>query len=225
MSQAFPSLERLRTDQGKLGQLMLGGRLGLALLAGAAVVLVTVVGGAYYVGTLSSSQASQQSQAPAQAPAGSQQAPAQQAAPAIQWRIIGTFGSWEARCTTPPGQTAQLCTAVLQIINNQNKSVLMSWIVGPDDKGALQSIFQTPTGVMIGNGVEVKIGNAAARKVSYQSCNPQQCTASGPMNDAFVKEITAAERANITLTAANGQALNFGIPVGGFDKALAAIKK
>jgi invasion protein IalB len=225
MSQAFPSLERLRTNQGKLGQLMLGGRLGLALLAGVAVLLVAAAGGAYYIGTLSSSQAIQQSQTPAQAPTTSQQAPAQQAAPAIQWRTIGTFGSWEARCTTPPGQTAQLCTAVLQIINNQNKSVLMSWIVGPDEKGVLQAILQTPTGVMIANGVEIKVGNAAARKVSYQSCNTQQCTASGPMNDAFVKEITVAERANITLTAINGQALNFGIPVGGLDKALAAIKK
>lgn len=225
MSQAFSSLERLRMDQGKLVQLMLGGRLGLALLAGVAVLLVAAAGGAYYIGTLSSSQATQQSPAPAQASASSQQAPAQQAAPAMQWRTIGTFGSWEARCTTPPGQTAQLCTTLLQIINNQNKSVLMSWIVGPDEKGVLQSILQTPTGVMIANGVEIKVGNAPARKVSYQSCNTQQCTASGPMNDAFVKEITVAERANITLTAANGQALNFGIPVGGFDKALAAIKK
>ncbi len=222
MSQTFPSAE---LHQSEPGQLVLGVKLGLALVAGVAVLLAAAAGGAYYAGTLSSVQATQQSQAPAQAPAPPQQAPAQQAAQAIQWRTIGTFGSWEARCTTPPGRTTQLCTTVLQIINNQNKNVLMSWIVGPDEKGALQSIFQTPTGVMIANGVDIKIGNAAARKVSYQSCNPQQCTASGSMNDAFVKEIMAAERANVTLTAANDQALNFGIPVAGFDKALAAIKK
>ena len=202
---------------------MFGGKLGLALVAGVAVLFVAAAGGAYYVGTLRSSPQAQPAQP--QAADQPQQAPNQPAAPVIQWQTVATYGSWEARCATPPGRTTQLCTAVLQVVNNQNKNVLMSWIIGPDEKGGLQTIFQTPTGVMIGNGVDVKMGTAAARKFSFQSCGPQQCTASGPMNDAFVKEVTASERANITLTAANGQELNFGIPVSGFDKALAVIKK
>jgi hypothetical protein len=45
------------------------------------------------------------------------------------------------------------------------------------------------------------------------------------MNDAFVKEMMAAPKADVSLTAMNGQTLNFGIPVAGIDKALAAIKK
>jgi invasion protein IalB len=223
MSQSFSYFERQNMDHRDGGQGMLAGKMGFAIIGLGAVFLIAAAGGAYYVGTLSASSQAQQAQAPAR-PA-QQQAPARPAAPAVQWRTVGTFGSWEARCATPPGRTTQLCTAVLQVINNQNKNVLMSWIVGPDDKGALQAVFQTPTGVMIGNGVDVKLGNAAVRKISFQTCTPQQCTATGPMNDAFVKEITGAERANITLTAANGQALNFGIPVAGFDKALAAIKK
>jgi invasion protein IalB len=223
MSQSFSNFERQGMEQHETSMGGFGGKMGLILVGAGAVLLIAAGAGAYYVGTLSSSsQPQQQAQAPAR-PA--QQAPAQPQAPTIQWRTVGTFGSWEARCTTPPGRTTQLCTAVLQVINNQNKNVLMSWIVGPDDKGALQSIFQTPTGVMIANGIDVKLGNAAVRKISFQACGPQQCTAAGPMNDAFIKEITANERANVTLTAANGQAMNFGIPVAGFDKAIAAIKK
>jgi len=197
MSQTYTNFDRQRIDDRDTAQKRLAGGMGIAMIAGGVVFLLAAAGGAYYVGTLNSS------------------------APAP--RTVGTFGSWEARCATPPGRTAQICTAVLQVVNNQNKNVLMSWIVGPDDKGALQTVFQTPTGVMIGNGVDVKVDNAAVRKISFQACGPQQCTATGPMNDAFIKEISGADKANITLTAANGQALNFGIPVGGFDKALAAI--
>ena len=78
---------------------------------------------------------------------------------------------------------------------------------------------------MVSSGVSVKLGNAAARKINFQSCAAQQCTAVAPMNDAFVKEVSGAEKADVTVTALNGQTLNFGIPVAGLDKALAAIKK
>ena len=45
------------------------------------------------------------------------------------------------------------------------------------------------------------------------------------MNGAFVKEVVAAPKADVTLTAMNGRTLNFNLPVTGLDKALAAIKK
>ena len=212
-----------RPSRDDTGGNVLAGKTGLYLLIGGAALLV-VAAGAFFVGMM---------RAPAQAPrnvaanpAPAQPAPAQPAAPApLQWTTVGTFGSWEARCTTPPGAKARVCTAVLQVINNANKTVLMSWIVAPDEKGVLQAVFQTPTGVMVSSGVDVKIGNTAARKINFQSCAQQQCTAIGPMNDAFVKEVLAAPKADVTLTALNGRQLNFGIPVAGLDKALAAIKK
>jgi invasion protein IalB len=225
MNQNFSNFDRQRVDERRPAQGLMGGRTGLYLLIGGTAFLIVAAAGAYYLGTLKSAAPRPLAQAQAQAPAAPQQQAQPAAPPPLQWTTIGTFGSWEARCTTPPGQTAKLCTALLQVIDNRNKNVLMAWIVGPDDKGALQTVFQTPTGVMIGNGVEVKLGNAAARKINFQSCGTQQCTAVAPMNDAFVKEVSAAQKADVTLTALNGRALNFGIPVAGLDKALAAIKK
>jgi invasion protein IalB len=115
--------------------------------------------------------------------------------------------------------------AWLEVINQQSKQVMIAWIVGPDNKGALQTLFQTPTGVRVAAGVDVKLGNAAARHVNYITCLPRQCTAGMPMDDAFVKDTIAAQKADVTLYAPDGKGINFGIPVIGFDKAVAAIKK
>ena len=226
MRSEFPGLEN-RTRQQNENNGPTRAKTGLYLLVGGAVLLI-VAGGAFFVGMMKSSglaprtAAGTPTTAAATPPA---TPPAQPAAPQIQWTTIGTFGSWEAKCTTPPGATARLCTAILQVIDNRNKNVLMAWIVGTDEKGVLQSIFQTPTGVMVSSGLDLKLGSAAVHKINFRSCAAQQCVAVTPMNDAFVKEVTAAPKADVTITALNGQQLNFGIPVAGFDKALAAIKK
>ena len=223
MRSDLSALDRERADETVRARGGMPGKTGLYIGIGVAVLVVAAVG-AYYVGTLKSTPAPQAANRPAPA-AQPAAAPAQPAPPQIQWKTIGNFGSWEARCTTPPGQTKQLCTAVLQVVDNNTKNVLMAWIVGPDDKGAMQTVLQTPTGLMVSSGVEMKLGNSPVRKIGFQSCGTQQCTAVTPMNDAFIKEVTTAPKVDVTLTAQNGRTLNFGIPVAGFDKALAAIKK
>jgi invasion protein IalB len=220
MQSAFPGSNPQQEHVNETSGRGPGAKAGLFFLVGA-VLLVAVAIGAYFVGM---------TRAPAPQPWAANAAPppvpTSPAAPPTQpWTRIGTYGSWEARCATLPGATTRLCTAVLEVVDNKTKGVLMTWIVGPDDKGGLQSVFQTPTGIMVSSGVDVKLGNAAAHKINFQSCAPQQCLAAAPMNNAFVKEVVTAPQADVTLTAMNGRTLNFNLPVTGLDKALAAIKK
>src|SRR5262249_55666144 len=190
------------------------------ILAGAVGALVAFI--------LLRSPASPPQSVPVNVPAPSQAAapqPANAAAPAPaqpQWTKLATYGSWEVRCQTP-NANAKVCAAWLELINQQ-KQVIMAWIVGPDNRGALQTIFQTPTGVRVAAGVDVKLGNAAARHINYINCLSTQCTAGGAMDDAFVKDTIAAQKAEVTLYAPDGKGINFGIPVTGFDKAVAAVK-
>jgi len=195
--------------------LLFGGAVVLAAVAGAVVafVLMRTVGPAPQQGATN---------APAAARAGAAQ-PGNAAPAAPQWTKVATYGSWEVRCQNPNAAN-KVCAAWLEIVNQQNKQVMMAWIVGPDNKGALQTIFQTPSGVRVSAGVDVKLGSAAARHVNYINCLPRQCTAGVAMDDAFVKDTIAAQKADVTLYAPDGKGINFGIPVSGLDKALAAIK-
>ena len=56
------------------------------------------------------------------------QAPNAQAPAPIQWTKVGTYGSWEVRCQN---NAAKTCAAWLDIINQQSKQIMMSWVVGP----------------------------------------------------------------------------------------------
>jgi len=227
VSNDYSNFGRQPVEHGNSGK-RLDGTLNLYLLFGGAVVVAAATG-ALVAFLLIRSTAPAQQQATVNRPAAQTQAAAAQGANApapapVQWTKVATYGSWEVRCQNPNLNT-KVCAAWLEIINQQNKQVMMAWIVAPDNNGALQTVFQTPTGVRVAAGVDVKLGNAGARHVNYISCQPQQCTAGMPMDDAFIKDTIAAQKADVTLYAPDGKGINFGIPVTGFDKAVAALKK
>jgi invasion protein IalB len=148
----------------------------------------------------------------------------------MAWTTVATYGSWQVRCqNSKDGKDgkagAKSCAAVLELIDNKTKRTVMAWIVGPDGKGALQTVFQVPTGVMVSSGLDLKLGAAAARHIAYLICLPQQCTAAAPMDNAFVKDALAAQKADVVLYSWDGKNLDFGIPVTGLDKAVAALRK
>jgi len=203
----------------------------LYLTLGGSAVLAALVGGlvVYELMAPRVPAADNVASIPVAPPAASQAQPSSAPAPAptaapVSWTNVATYGSWQVRCQNGSAPK-RLCTAVLEVIDNKSKNVLMAWIVGPDSKGALQAVFQTPTGVRVGSGIDVKLGAGKARHVNYLSCVTQQCTAAAPMDDAFVKEATGSAKATVTLYAADGKSLDFGIPVNGLDKAIAAIRK
>jgi invasion protein IalB len=218
-----PNFGRQPVRNGNSGRRLDSG-LNLYVLFSAAVAIAAAAG-ALVVFLLLRSSPLEQQQATANRPAARTQAAQGTNAPApVEWTKVATYGSWEVRCQNPNLNT-KVCAAWLEVINQQSKQVMIAWIVGPDNKGALQTLFQTPTGVRVAAGVDVKLGNAAARHVNYITCLPRQCTAGMPMDDAFVKDTIAAQKADVTLYAPDGKGINFGIPVIGFDKAVAAIKK
>jgi invasion protein IalB len=154
---------------------------------------------------------------------GGQQAAGNVAGP--QWTTTDTFGSWLVRCQNKNGTTGKPCLALLQVVNQQNKRTMFAWIVGLDAKGAVQAVMQTPTGINVGKGIDIKFGTETPRHVDFSNCLPQQCSATTTLDEAFVKDMTTQPKADVVIVASNGQSLDFGIPVAGFDKALAAIKK
>jgi invasion protein IalB len=108
-------------------------------------------------------------------------------------------------------------------------------MVGRNAQGVLTANLQTPSGgiafgggrqlnaVQIQKGMELKLGDAQVRKLGFVACAPGVCQASGPMDDAFVRELMAAAEATITIYNQGGQAINFQVPQKGFDKVIAAI--
>ena len=170
--------------------------------------------------------AAQPAQPPAPAPAQAQEAAGQQAPPTPQRTEIIKHDNWTVTCSEfAENRQPRSCSAVLQVVQANSKQILFSWIISPGDGRKTMASFQTPTGIMVAPGIELKLGDGAARKIPFVSCEQGRCTASTVMDDGFLRDASAAETAQATIYGLNGQGVQFGIPLKGIDKAVAAVRR
>src|ERR1700680_1435970 len=101
------------------------------------------------------------------------------------------YDSWTVSCQdTVGGSEKKKCSAVLQLIDQNRGKVVLTWVIGFDKDGHLMAVFKTPTmitfktgdkvtgtGILVKNGLELKLGNAAVRRLGYVACEPQLCEA------------------------------------------------
>lgn len=161
--------------------------------------------------------------APAQAPAA---APAQPQPQLVRSETLNLDG-WQVNCREYINPVSKSCNAVLQLVQvNQQTSqatTLIAWSLQIED-GKLASVIQTPTGVNIAPGVELKVGRQN-RKAAFARCEPQRCDATLAIDDALSREMAAAEKAEAIIVASQGNAVTFNLPLKGYDRALQALRR
>jgi invasion protein IalB len=87
------------------------------------------------------------------------------------------------------------------------------------------AIMQTPTGVSIPPGVELKIGKLPPQKLTYASCDNGRCVATMTMDNTLLHEMTVQPTAEAIIQGAQGNTVQFNIQLKGFDRAYAVLAK
>jgi invasion protein IalB len=160
---------------------------------------------------------------------GSAEAPSAEthSAPKIVRTETLTYDNWTVSCAYPSQRGAKpRCSAVLRLaerINNVPR-VVLTWIIG-EQKSKPVSVLSMPTGVLIGPGVEVKIGAASARKYGYSLCASDHCEAIVPMDAAVTSELKRGPTVEVTIVGLRGQSVKFTVKTKGFEQAFAALTK
>jgi invasion protein IalB len=158
--------------------------------------------------------------------------PAPSSAAPVRTETI-TYDAWTVSCRdTVDGKSKKVCSAALpMVLQQQNQRVTVgAWIVAHNNEGALLSLLQTPEidiGVLIAKGVSLKIGEGRPHQINYVDCNPQRCEATIPMDDTFIRELTAGANgpAAITFWKTDGSDITMNIQsIKGIDKAIAAVR-
>ena len=149
------------------------------------------------------------------------------------------YDSWVVVCQDSVGSTAKkTCSASLEATSQDRRQVLVNWQIGMNKDGHFVTAFQLPPGMaikkgdqtvggplLVQNGVELKFGNGAARRINYVWCGPKQCFAEALIDDAFVKEALANSTATITIHTAGGGPIPIEVPIKGIDKAISSTRK
>jgi invasion protein IalB len=153
-----------------------------------------------------------------------QQVAEQQPATAPMRMETTVYDRWTVTCQEVVGAEAKkTCSAALRIVDGQQK-LLILWELARGKDGKIHAVMQTPTGVMVQKGVDLKVGEAAVGKLEYAGCVPQNCQAAGAMEDPVIKKIMAAPEMMVTIHAMDGRDVNFKFPLAGIDKAVAAVR-
>jgi len=151
------------------------------------------------------------------------------------------YDSWVVVCQDAAAGTAKkTCSATLRVAaQNQNRrQLLLEWQIGLNMEGHFVTAFHVPPIVatksgdkmvggplLIQNGMELKFGNGAARRINYVWCGPKQCLAEALIDDAFIKEALANTNATVTVYTAGRQAVPIEISIKGIDKAISSTRK
>ena len=137
---------------------------------------------------------------------------------------ILNFENWVVTCREFLAPKKRDCAALLQVNQANNNQTIFTWTFGLDATNHPIAVLQTPTGVMIGPGVELRLEKAQPRKVPYTACDNGRCTATMTVDSNLVRDMMAAANAEIVIQAVNGSKLQFNIPLKGFDKAYPALR-
>jgi invasion protein IalB len=208
------------------------GMLYLALLAEAAAATSQLAQnaqtGARPPGAPRNSAQAPSAQAPAaQAPAAQAPAAPSPPPPPIPTRTeILNFENWVVTCNEfAEGPRTRACSALLRILQQNTNQVVFSWTLAMDNNKQLITVMETPTGVAIAPGVELRIGKSPARKIPFASCDSGRCVATATMDANLLREMTTSPTAEAIIQGSQGNTVQFNIQMKGFDKAYTVLSR
>ena len=86
------------------------------------------------------------------------------------------------------GPKKRNCSITVAVQKQDTNQIVLALTVQPNEQGQMVASIQTPTGVAIAPGVELKLEKAAARKFAFDFCEPSRCSASLVADKNFVRE-------------------------------------
>src|SRR5713226_5428817 len=140
-----------------------------------------------------------------------------------QGTVKSVHGDWQVRCDTPPGAQGEQCALIQSVTAEDRPNVGLTVIVlkTADQKFRLMRVL-APLGVLLPNGLGLRINSADVGKVSFVRCLPNGCVAEVVVNDDLMKQLRGGQSATFIIFQTPEEGI--GIPVSlkgfgeGFDK-------
>jgi invasion protein IalB len=160
------------------------------------------------------------------APTAAQPAPQPGATLPAQRTETINYDNWILTCREfLEGPKKRTCAATVAVQRSETGQTVFALSVQLSDQAKLTASIQTPTGVAIAPGLELKFDKTAARKVAFEICEPARCVANLVADPAFIRDASAAASITLSVQSSDGKPVNFEFPVKGFEKAYAKMTK
>lgn len=164
---------------------------------------------------------------------GEEPAPAAAAAPAPARPPVRSettsFNNWTLTCreALPAAGAAagkKACWGSMRVTDAKSQQVVLVWLIGRDARNVATTSVQTPTGVVVREGVTVALGRNTHR-LAFDWCDQNGCEAAGAFDAAFARDLSLAKEATIAFRSRDGRQVTVKVPVAGADRLLAALPR
>jgi invasion protein IalB len=143
---------------------------------------------------------------------------AQTVAPAATAPADKAFGEWALHC-----QDAKTCVLVQSVADEAHPEIGVAVVIFKPPGSAPILRVVAPLGVLLPQGVGLKIDQADQGRVGFLSCTPEGCVAEAELSAEQIAKLSTAATATFSLAQTPSQGVSVPIGLKGFKEGFAAL--
>jgi len=138
--------------------------------------------------------------------------------------VKSKYGDWEIRCETPAGASAEQCALIQSVVAEDKNNVNLVVIVlkTSDAKSRLLRVI-APLGVLLPNGLGLKIDETDIGRAGFVKCLPTGCVAEVVMDDKLVDQLRTGKTATFIIHQVPEEGIGLPLTLQGFKEGFAKL--
>jgi invasion protein IalB len=138
--------------------------------------------------------------------------------------VKAQFGDWQMSCDTPPGASFEQCALIQNVTAEDQANVGLSVIVlKTADKQARLLRVLAPLGVLLPNGLSLKIDGKDIGRVAFVRCLPNGCVAEVVLDDELIGKLTNGKDALFVVFRTPEEGVGIPVSLNGFGDGFAQL--
>ncbi|MEF3367201.1 invasion associated locus B family protein [Methylocystis sp. 9N] len=141
-----------------------------------------------------------------------------------QGAVKSKFGDWEMRCETPAGAASEQCALVQSVVADDKTNIHLVVIVlkTSDGKSRLLRVI-APLGVLLPNGLGLKIDQTDIGRAGFVKCLPTGCIAEVVMDDKLIDQLRSGKTATFIIHQVPEEGVGLPLTLQGFKEGFAKL--
>ena len=133
------------------------------------------------------------------------------------------YGQWVFSCMDVPAGEPEKCAARLAVRDTKRNVTVVNWLIGYNKNRELLMEITTPVDVLIQPGLQMGMGDGAARSFPYLSCAPSGCLTRISPDAPMLEALRKAEIVKLSIATTAGKTITFSIKITGIADSLDAL--
>src|SRR5262249_22810979 len=142
--------------------------------------------------------------------------------PAVAQGVVKSVqGDWQVRCDTPPDSKAEVCALMQSVTAEDRPNVGLTVIIlkTADQKGLMMRVL-APLGVLLTEGLRLKVGQKLLGPTGFVYCIPNGCVAEFSMDEKLVTLLKSGQEANFIIFSKPEEGIGIPVSLAGLGQGL-----